>query len=170
VAKAINGVLAPLGIEPVDPNQIGSAEEVNKLATKLGQAQSRLLGAREAAQIVNQSIEANPGLQTTKQGRQYLFATMDAALARQQQYPKFINDYVNKWHTAQGAEQEFNRQNPPDKYVAQAGVASAPPEFSNPVALNKAIQHLRANPDAATVALFNKIYHNTAAYFLKGAQ
>lgn len=169
LAKIINGILAPLGLQPVDPALIGSAEEAGKLTTRLGFALSRTLGSREAQQVVKQSIEANPGIENTPEGRKYILATMDSAISRDRDNAQFIGDYRKQWRTTAGAEAEFNKLNPPEKYIAQASVASAPEEFKNPVALQNAVKHLREHPDANTVALFNKIYHGSANYFLKGA-
>ena len=135
IAKVINNSApAPFtkpGEELIDPKLIGSAEEARKITVRLGQAQARLLGAREAAQVVNQSIEANPSVDNTPEGRRYIMATMDASIQRQTDYSRFVNDYVKRWRTAQGADTQFNLQNPPDKYVAQAGVNSAPEQFRN---------------------------------------
>ena len=167
---AIAKTLQMAGV-PIDPNQIGSAEEAVKISTRLGQAQARLLGAREASQVIQQSIEANPGINTTPQGRQYMMATMDASIRRQQEYSQFVNDYRRQWRTAAGAEAEFNKQNPPEKYIVQAGIATAPPQFQAPEAFQNAVKRLRENPnDPKVVDLFNKIYHGTASYFLKGQQ
>ena len=167
---AIAKTLALAGVD-IDPSQIGSAEEAVKIRTRLGQAQARLLGAREAAQVIQQSIEANPGINTTPQGRQYMMATMDASIRRQQEYSQFVNDYRRQWRTAAGAEAEFNKQNPPEKYIVQAGIATAPPQFQAPEAFQNAVKRLRENPnDPKVVDLFNKIYHGTASYFLKGQQ
>lgn len=177
LAKTINTIGASFGtdpatgkpyFEPINSDLIGAGEEVNKLSTRLGFALSRTLGSREAQQIVKQAIDANPGLNNTPQGRKYIIASMDAAIARDRENAQFITDYRRRWRTTAGAEAEFNKLNPPEKYAAQAGVATAPPEFQKPEALKGAVMTLRAHKDdPRAIALFNQIYHGTAAYFLK---
>jgi hypothetical protein len=167
--KALNSLLVAGGFNPIGADVIGNAEELSKLTTRLGFALSATLGSREAQQIVKQAIEANPSINNTPAGRKYILASMDAAINRDRESAQFTSDYYRKWHTTAGADVEFNKLNPLEKYVTQAGVASAPPEFQKPIALQNAIKRLREHSnDPEVVKKFNQIYHGTASYFLKG--
>ena len=116
---------------------------------------------------MQQAISANPGIENTPEGRRYILAAMKQAINLDKENSQFITDYYKKWHTTVGAEKEFNKQNPPQKYVVQAAIASAPPQFQKPEELAAAVKKLREHPDDPKVVdLFNKIYHDSAPYFL----
>jgi hypothetical protein len=72
MAKAFNSLWQTLGVKgedlPFDPKTIASWEDLEKNSTRLGFALARTLGAREAMQIVQGAIKANPGDANTPVG------------------------------------------------------------------------------------------------------
>src|SRR5262249_23495998 len=72
LAKAMNSVWQTLGSKdqdlPFDPQKIAKWEELTKDSTRLGFALARTLGAREAMQIVQGAIRANPSVENSPVG------------------------------------------------------------------------------------------------------
>lgn len=135
LAKYVNTLLTGVGASPAfDPNQISAAENAQKINGGLGFDMSRTLGAREAAQIVQQAISLNPGIQNTPQGARTVAAAINAGLQRQKDFYSFLSANGN----APDADLAFNRANPPSKYVQEARALAAIPQA--------AIEFLQKNP------------------------
>jgi len=169
LARKLNTLSSALGLGPItSPDALANAEEANKITVRLGQAQAALLGARESQQVIQQSIQANPGIENTPQGRKLILEAMKANIQRNKEIQQYVNDTFSRYRSAATAEAAFNRANPPEKYIARAARDAAAEEYRNPAVHAKAVANLRAHADdPVVVATFNKIYHNTAKYFLK---
>ena len=161
LAKHINSVLPGT----IDPKRVGAAEDITKQVVYLGQEKARELGAREAAQVIQQTIQANPGLETTPEGRKRIVAGLRMAIERQKDFSQFVKDYRQTNGTAAGADAAFEKQNPASRYYAQAEVNALPPARQK--TLNRDVQDLyihRNDPEA--VKRFDKEYNNLSQYFL----
>ena len=69
LAKTVDGIWQTLGVKdqnlPFDPDAVASWEKLTKETTRLGFGLARTLGAREAMQIVQGAIKANPNVENT---------------------------------------------------------------------------------------------------------
>ena len=172
-AKAANGIVNGIFGDQVNmfsPDAIGAAENINKLNTYMGQAQARTLGAREAQQVIQSSIEANPGLMQTPMGRRTLLASLEAAAERKRDYAQFVMDYARRPGArgdTTGAAAAFAKANPVDKYVEKARYnALADNEKQS---LERAIPVLMQHKnDAKAVAAFDKAYNGLSDHYLRG--
>ena len=137
-AKAVNTALSAAGQNPYfPPEQIAQAELAGKLQGRLGFDLSRSLGAREAAQIVTQSIGLNPGMQNTPQGARMVGASIMAALQRSKDFYQFLSEKGN----SPDADLQFNKAHPPSQYVNEVQTLASVPQ--------KAIDYLEKNPKLA---------------------
>lgn len=139
-AKAVNTLVTGAGMAPVfKPEEIASAEGAQKITGRLGFELSRSLGAREAAQIVQQAIGLNPGIANTPSGAKTVAASINAAMQRQKDFYQYISANGN---TAD-ADIRFNKLNPVGKYVQEAHALEAVPQ--------KAIDLLQQHPNSPTL-------------------
>jgi hypothetical protein len=104
----------------LSPEAIGAVTSMQKDTVRLGQAMTRLLGAREAAQIVNQSIAANPNWEQTEEGRIRVVASMQQAMQREKDYQNFVRQWRSRTPNLNGVQEAFDQANPADRYVARA--------------------------------------------------
>ena len=72
LAKTVNSLWQSAGVKdqnlPFDPNAVASWEKLQKETTRLGFSLARTLGAREAMQIVQGAIAANPNAENSPLG------------------------------------------------------------------------------------------------------
>lgn len=127
--KGINSLLAMMGQPQIDPNAVGSVEELNKLTTQLGFEFSRTLGnSREAASIVNQAVGAVPSGEMTVAGSKKIIAGMTAAAERNIDYYTMLTKWQRRYGgDTTGADVYFNQRNPPEKYLRKYQVLGAEP-------------------------------------------
>jgi hypothetical protein len=123
----------------IDPNKIGTWEDINKQTTNLGFELAKTLGSREAQMIVQQSIASVPGAQQTYIGSKLVSASLRQAAQRQQDYYEYLGQHPGQI----GADIAFNRLHPVQQYVdtavksvsgqqvqAQTGAPKMPPAGS----------------------------------------
>ena len=159
LAKAVNTALQGAGIAPMfDPSKISAAEESQKITGRLGFDLSRSRGAREAAQVVQQAISLNPGVENSPQGARVVAAAINAALQRQRDFYIFQQAYARQNNGSPvGAEIAFDRASPVSAYVHDAGNLARVPE--------KAVEMLQKNPGQA--GSFDEFYGpHLSRYFI----
>lgn len=121
-AKTINTAFQGLGVEPpIDTTAVAAGEDLNKLSTRLGFDLSKTLGSNEAATVVNQAVSAVPGGYNSPEGARRIIAGIEAANQRKMDYYQFLQDWSAKsGGSILGADEHFNRVNPPEKYANAA--------------------------------------------------
>lgn len=143
IVKGVNTALTAAGFSPiVDPNAVGAAEESQKITGKLGFDMSRALGSREAAQIVHQAIELNPGIENTPQGARVVAASINAGLQRQKDFYQFLSQSGNK----PDSDIAFNRIHPVAQYVQEAQALAKVPQ--------SAVDLVQQHPDSPTLSAY----------------
>lgn len=112
-AKAAQSAQNLLGINP------SSADVFNKESTRLGFALARTMGAREAAQIVQGAIKANPNMLATVQGNETVIGLLRAAA----QHDIDEQTYADAWHQKNGhyvgAKAWFDQNHPVQEYTSK---------------------------------------------------
>ena len=165
LARAVNRWVP--GETPVfDPEALGAGEAANKLSVQLGQSQARLLGAREAQQVIQQTIQANPGMHNTPAGRRLLIAGLKSAAERQRDYSNFVIDYAKRrGGDATGAQQAFEKVNPAERYVNKARYDAMDDVTKQRLQqdIPKLIEH---RDHSGTVKEFDKRYNGMSKFFL----
>jgi hypothetical protein len=132
-AKSVNSLLQTVGLPPaIDPNKVANWEDLNKETTRAGFDLARTLGSREAATIVQSSVSAVPGAESTPMGFKLVSSGIRQAIQREKDYYTFATDYA-KTHRGNtfGADVEFNKQFPPDLYSKTAVANAIPPAAIN---------------------------------------
>jgi hypothetical protein len=148
LARAINSIWQVLGVKgndlPFDPNTIASWEDLEKNSTRLGFALARTLGAREAMQIVQGAIKANPGVNNTPMGAQMVLNSIRQNAQRDNDYFEFATNYAQT-HGGDlvGAGVAFNKAYAPSLYARRAIVQA---QRNIP---QEAIEYLRNDPSLA---------------------
>lgn len=160
-AKSINTAFQGMGIEPpIDEKAVAAGEDLNKITTRLGFDLSKTLGSREAASVVDQAVSAVPGGYNSPEGARRVIAGIEAANQRKMDYYNFLQDWSAKTGgSIKGADDYFNRINPPELYALTSYVPAA------------AIANLRLHPETAKD--FDEYYgmgHNVSQYVLAGAK
>jgi hypothetical protein len=145
-AKGINTYLQVFGMQPYFPEgEIAAAEDLNKLTNRLGFDLSRMLGSNEAASVVMTGIESVPGGANSREGANRIIAGLEAANKRRIDLYHFTQDWAAKnAGSIYGAEEYFNRANPPELYALSSYVPL------------QAMEYLRAHPEFAEA--FNQKY------------
>jgi hypothetical protein len=155
MAKAANSIFTALGVKdeklPFDPDKIASWESLTKESLRLGFALSRSLGAREAMQVVQSAIKANPGIQNTPLGAGMVMNAIRESAQRDTDYYRFATQYGTQRGHLVGADIEFNKVNPPELYGRRA-IVQARKDIPS-----EAIEALRADPSKA--AAFDAHYN-----------
>lgn len=144
VMKGINGIFQTMGAPPpFDENKIGTWEDMSKTTFQLGAALARTMGAREAMQIVQQSVAANPGISNTPAGARMVVNSLKYALQMDMDYYTFATNYAQA-HGGDlvGADVAFREQHPSREYAAKAIVYGYRGDNSD-------IEKLKLNPDKA---------------------
>lgn len=138
VAKYINTALQSVGAKPFfDPQEIGNAENSQKLTGTLGFDMSKGLGSREAASITETAIKLNPGIENTSTGRRIISGALNAGMQRDRDFYQFISQNGN----APDADLKFNQTHPSAQYIQEAHELAGVP--------GQAIKRLQANPQLA---------------------
>ena len=169
LGKAVNTVWSVLGVKdqnlPFDPDAIASWQRLSKDTTRLGFALARTLGAREAMQVVQGAIKANPNIENTPLGFRMVLNAIRENAQRDTDYFGFATKFAQT-HGGDlvGADIEFNKQNPPQLYARRAMTQA---RLDIP---SEAIEALRHNPNQA--AAFDQHYGSKglAGMFLGNAQ
>jgi hypothetical protein len=155
MGKAANSIFSALGVKdeklPFDPDKIASWESLTKESLRLGFALSRSLGAREAMQVVQSAIKANPGIQNTPLGARMVMNAIRESAQRDADYYRFATQYGTQRGHLVGADIEFNKVNPPELYGRRA-IVQARKDIPS-----EAIEALRADPSKA--AAFDAHYN-----------
>lgn len=140
-----NDLVRRLGGKPVSDKELASAVGVNKLQTQLTSQATKLLGSREAAQIYQYQLKAQPGMAMAPQARNLMLNIMDQSFGR-------ISDRYNLLHksiaspdayslnenggykTGLGAINDYDKAHPGTEYsrkaLEQSGMST--PKFSSP--------------------------------------
>lgn len=120
-AKAINTTLTGIGMGPLfDPNQVAGIEAANKTTFRLGAQLSRFMGSREAAQIVEQAVAANPGIMNTPKGFDLVTRSLQAAAQRQVDRSAYFTKWLQQHRDTSGADIGFNTERPVGAYAKSA--------------------------------------------------
>jgi hypothetical protein len=155
MAKAANSIFSALGVKgeklPFDPDKVASWESLTKESLRLGFALSRSLGAREAMQVVQSAIKANPGIQNTPLGARMVMNAIRESAQRDTDYYRFATQYGTQRGHLVGADIAFNKVNPPELYGRRA-IVQARKDIPS-----EAIEALRADPSKA--AAFDAHYN-----------
>ena len=126
IAQQANAFVQALGGQPVfDQNSLASAEQIQKDSFRLGTELARTLG-REPGFIVQQSVQANPGINNTKMGWARITAGLEQAARYQQDKNTFLSDYYQRYGNLNGAEDLFRKYNPPERYSEKAILSTVP--------------------------------------------
>jgi hypothetical protein len=168
MARAVNTVWSLLGVKdqnlPFDSNAIASWQRLSKDTTRLGFALARTLGAREAMQVVQGAIKANPNVENTPLGFRMVLNAIRENAQRDNDYFEFATNFA-RTHGGDllGAEVAFNKLNPPELYARRA-IVQADRDIPQ-----EAIEALRQNPKQA--AAFDQHFgrKGLAAMFLGNA-
>jgi len=155
LAKTVNSIWQVAGVQgqnlPFDPNAVASWEKLSKETTRLGFSLARTLGAREAMQVVQGAIKANPNAENTPLGFKMVLNTIRQNAERQSDYFEYATNYAQT-HSGDlvGAEVAFNKANPPALYARRA-IVQAQKDIPQ-----EAIEHLRTDPSLSPA--FDKHY------------
>jgi hypothetical protein len=100
----------------IDPQKIATVEDFNKQTINLGFELARTLGSREAQNIVTQAVSSVPNVNQSPLGAKLVSASLRQAALRQEDFYEYLAQHPAK----AGADVEFNRANPPEKYSLRA--------------------------------------------------
>lgn len=154
---------------PFNPEKVAAMEELVKIQKTMGMSFAATISPRDAMQMQMASIGAQPGLTQSPAGMQRLMGLYDGLV----NHGEAQHDFWGRWkqanpRTATGWEEDFRRKNPVEKFTVRAIIENSPNQAAK-TALPQSIEWLRKNKDnPQEVAKFNKIYGNTASYFLTG--
>ncbi|HZP68379.1 MAG TPA: hypothetical protein VFB29_00430 [Pseudolabrys sp.] len=143
----------------IDPRKIASFEDFTKQTQTLGFELARTLGSREAQMIVQQATNSVPNVGQSPLGAKLVASSLKQAAQRQQDYYEFLQSRA-KSGTLLGADADFNRANPVEKYVDtaiksvmgndyQAGKPAAAPKFQPGQMIVQNGNRFRVNPDGS---------------------
>jgi hypothetical protein len=155
LAKTVNSIWQTLGVKdqnlPFNPDSVASWEKLTKETTRLGFGLARTLGAREAMQIVQGAIKANPNVENTPEGFRMVLNSIRQNAERQSDYFEYATNYAQT-HGGDlvGAEVQFNKLNPPSLYARRA-IVQARKDIPQ-----EAVEQLRNDPSSAPA--FDKHY------------
>lgn len=122
VARAINMPFQMTGFgAPIDEAAVAANEDMRKQSTRLGFALSSTLGSGEAASIIERAVAAVPSAENSPEGFRRIIAGVEAGNQRANDYYSFLQDWSAKTGgSIKGADEYFNRVNPPEKYATSA--------------------------------------------------
>lgn len=123
-AKAYNTGLSMLGVDKshqINPDAVAAGEDLNKLTKQAGFSASTVLGKGEAASTIDKVLSAIPGGANSPQGAQLILKTIEASQQRKIDHYQFLQNWVQAGNPSLfGAEDYFNRTNPPQMYGVMA--------------------------------------------------
>jgi hypothetical protein len=111
LAKTVNSLWQSAGVKdqnlPFDPNAVASWEKLQKETTRLGFSLARTLGAREAMQIVQGAIAANPNAENSPLGFKMVLNTIRQNAERQSDYFEYATRYAQDHGSLRAPEAPF---------------------------------------------------------------
>lgn len=126
--KSLNTISQVAGGKPLwDPTQVGAAEQLAKDAFRLGQQAASSAGTVAGRDIIEQSVVATPGMELTAAGFRRVAAGMRLAAQYEIDKAKFLDSYSGQWGHLSGAEELFNKLNPPSEYARRAVISTIDP-------------------------------------------
>lgn len=140
--EEIAGWLSAAGLSDDATRQLtgidsSAAAVYNKEGFRLGASLSRTLGAREAAQIVQQAIKANPNMATTVQGNKMVIDLLSQAAQHDIDAQTYSDAFFNKNGHYVGAQGWFNQNHPVAEYTSKVIPYQAPRLASGQVNISK---------------------------------
>jgi hypothetical protein len=136
LAKTVDGIWQTLGVKdqnlPFDPDAVASWEKLTKETTRLGFGLARTLGAREAMQIVQGAIKANPNVENTPEGFRMVLNSIRQNAERQSDYFEYATNYAQT-HGGDlvGAEVQARKDIPQEAVEALRNDPSSAPAFDD---------------------------------------
>lgn len=116
--KGINSTLQTLGMAPLSPDDVATAEGLTKIATQLQGAVANQWSDDPAASTIARAAKAAPSGENTQQAMYRIVGNIDALSKRSIDRYAFLQDWANKHYgDITGADVAFNQANPPQKYV-----------------------------------------------------
>lgn len=104
---------------------IASGEIITKSSTRLGFELARTLGSREAQNIVQQAMNANPNLLNSPQGNEILVSLIGQGLQRDVDRRSYYDQYWQARHSYMGAATAFDKASPATMYERRVFPKSA---------------------------------------------
>lgn len=105
----------------INPEAVAAGEDLNKLTKQAGFTASAVLGKGEAASTIDKVLSAIPGGANSPQGAQLILKTIESAQQRKIDHYQFLQNWVQAGNPSLfGAEDYFNRANPPQMYGVMA--------------------------------------------------
>lgn len=165
LAKKANALKTAAGEPPpFDPDKIAAAETINKIQKRMGMVFASQISPREALAGQMIGIESTPGLTNSPQGFQRLLSGFIANTESTKDEHAFFQKYLQKNGHTLGWRQAFEKQNPPERYVVKALIATLPENLQQ--GLPEAVKQLRSDPKKYK-PIFDKFYSDTSDYFLR---
>jgi hypothetical protein len=125
--KANTFVQAIGGKAAFDVDNVAAMESISKNSFRLGAALARAIGSREPGFIVQQSVQANPGIENSPIGYERISAGLREAAKYEQDKNQFYTEYYSKFGHLEGAEKMFRDANPPKMYADRAILSTVRP-------------------------------------------
>lgn len=148
--KTLNTFSQIAGGKPLwDTTQVGAAEQLAKDAFRLGQSAANSAGTVAGRDIIEQSIMATPGMELTAAGFRRVAAGMRAAAQYEIDKANFLDNYSGQWGHLSGAEELFNKLNPPEEYARKAVLSTIDPALLKRV--NAYVEQYKDRPIADIV-------------------
>ena len=146
IASTVNQYATSFGGQPLfDTNEVAAHENLLKDRFRLGADLAKSMGGREPGYIVQQAVKANPGTENTPLGYQRITSGLREMAQYQQDRAAFFDDYNARFGHLNGAQEAFDKLNPPQMYANRAILSTVDP---------RAIDYLRQNP--ATKGAFDQ--------------
>jgi len=144
-ANLVNNLLTGLGLPAaVDPNKLAALEDIHKNAVSVATAS----GGHSGAEVLNLALARTPDIQNTPEGFKRLSAGLRQSMNYERDRAAFMTNYVTRYGHSQGAEQLFQKLNPPEKYAREAVISSI-----EPVHLSNFLKYVAEDPnDKAGIA------------------
>lgn len=164
-----NGLAAAAGKPPlIDPEKLSAMEQIRKSQTKLGMLFGAIISAREAWAGQEAAIKSTPGLTQSPLGMLKMLSSYEMVDQIARDKRQFFNNYIQKNGVPGNWEDEFHKKNPQERYIVRSMMDNLPNRKAAAV-LPQAVAELRQNKnDPEYIKRFNRIYANTASYWLTG--
>jgi len=144
LAKSVNGLETALNVKPgdlsFDPTAIASSEGLYKQTKLMGMQLTNQYfgGAREAASTIQSATSAVPNTSNTYTGAKMLLNGIEESAAYQKDLYNFKTQWAqNNSGDLRGADNAFNKQNPPEAYAQRAISHEQPIRVNNASAYNR---------------------------------
>lgn len=122
--KGVNSALSTIGLPQIDPDKVASAEELNKIVIQMASNATKQLGSREAAQVFEKQIAAQPGIGMTQGGAQGIINTMRMTNQRSLDQADAYGKYG--FQNEATFRPQFEKENPSNNYSQKALAAYNP--------------------------------------------